>query len=171
MGPGNPLPPTVDPNKERCEAVKLKITKYLRRAEEIFNCHLQRTLGRGASPGTVRRCPPPVGPRAAGLGGRGVCRLPSPALLRLPLAHTLCGSFIFQHVVSHLQSSLSPSQRTRPSPRPRTRLTHRLACAHTPRLPGLFVFEWASVFGADTNTAVRTYTYMHTQMLSPDGFS
>ncbi|XP_069321223.1 ribosomal protein S6 kinase-like 1 isoform X2 [Eulemur rufifrons] len=42
----------VDPNKERCEAVKLKITKYLRRAEEIFNCHLQRTLGSGASPGT-----------------------------------------------------------------------------------------------------------------------
>uniref|UniRef100_A0A8C6BYG2 non-specific serine/threonine protein kinase n=1 Tax=Monodon monoceros TaxID=40151 RepID=A0A8C6BYG2_MONMO len=42
----------VDPNKERCEAVKLKITKYLRRAEEIFNCHLQRTLSSGASPGT-----------------------------------------------------------------------------------------------------------------------
>ncbi|KAM6202191.1 ribosomal protein S6 kinase-like 1 isoform 1-T1 [Rhynchocyon petersi] len=42
----------VDPNKERCEAVKLKITKYLRRAEEIFNCHLQRTLGSGASPDT-----------------------------------------------------------------------------------------------------------------------
>uniref|UniRef100_A0A8C3YSW8 non-specific serine/threonine protein kinase n=1 Tax=Catagonus wagneri TaxID=51154 RepID=A0A8C3YSW8_9CETA len=42
----------VDPNKERCEAVKLKITKYLRRAEEIFNCHLQRTLGSGASSGT-----------------------------------------------------------------------------------------------------------------------
>ncbi|XP_062945852.1 ribosomal protein S6 kinase-like 1 [Cynocephalus volans] len=42
----------VDPNKERCEAVKLKITKYLRRAEEIFNCHLQWTLGSGASPGT-----------------------------------------------------------------------------------------------------------------------
>ncbi|XP_053457756.1 ribosomal protein S6 kinase-like 1 [Nycticebus coucang] len=42
----------VDPNKERCEAVKLKITKYLRRAEEIFNCHLQRTLGSGASLGT-----------------------------------------------------------------------------------------------------------------------
>ncbi|XP_005883634.1 PREDICTED: ribosomal protein S6 kinase-like 1 [Myotis brandtii] len=42
----------VDPNKERCEAVKLKIAKYLRRAEEIFNCHLQRTLGSGASPGT-----------------------------------------------------------------------------------------------------------------------
>ncbi|KAM4853991.1 ribosomal protein S6 kinase-like 1 isoform 7-T9 [Thomomys bottae] len=40
----------VDPNKERREAVKLKITKYLRRAEEIFNCHLQRTLGSGASP-------------------------------------------------------------------------------------------------------------------------
>ncbi|XP_004612445.2 ribosomal protein S6 kinase-like 1 [Sorex araneus] len=42
----------VDPNKERCEAVKLKIAKYLRRAEEIFNCHLQRPLGHGASPGT-----------------------------------------------------------------------------------------------------------------------
>ncbi|XP_059135712.1 ribosomal protein S6 kinase-like 1 isoform X1 [Peromyscus eremicus] len=42
----------VDPNKERCEAVKLKIAKYLQRAEEIFNCHLQRTLGSGASPNT-----------------------------------------------------------------------------------------------------------------------
>ncbi|XP_006925512.1 ribosomal protein S6 kinase-like 1 [Pteropus alecto] len=42
----------VDPNKERCEAVKLKITKYLQRAEEIFNCHLQKTLGSRASPGT-----------------------------------------------------------------------------------------------------------------------
>ncbi|XP_032261480.1 ribosomal protein S6 kinase-like 1 isoform X1 [Phoca vitulina] len=42
----------VDPNKERCEAVKLKITKYLRRAEEIFTCHLQKTLGGGAGPGT-----------------------------------------------------------------------------------------------------------------------
>ncbi|KAG8514263.1 Ribosomal protein S6 kinase-like 1, partial [Galemys pyrenaicus] len=42
----------VDPNKERCEAVKLKITKYLRRAEEIFNCHLQKALGSGAGPGT-----------------------------------------------------------------------------------------------------------------------
>ncbi|XP_044518018.1 ribosomal protein S6 kinase-like 1 [Gracilinanus agilis] len=42
----------VDPNKERREAVKRKITKYLRRAEEIFNCHLQRTLGNGTSPGT-----------------------------------------------------------------------------------------------------------------------
>ncbi|XP_068948337.1 ribosomal protein S6 kinase-like 1 [Petaurus breviceps papuanus] len=42
----------VDPNKERHEAVKRKITKYLRRAEEIFNCHLQRTLGSGTSPGT-----------------------------------------------------------------------------------------------------------------------
>ncbi|NP_001357181.1 ribosomal protein S6 kinase-like 1 isoform 1 [Homo sapiens] len=40
----------VDPNKERREAVKLKITKYLRRAEEIFNCHLQRPLSSGASP-------------------------------------------------------------------------------------------------------------------------
>lgn len=52
---GDPWFPTVDPNKERREAVKLKITKYLRRAEEIFNCHLQRTLGSGASPNTVRR--------------------------------------------------------------------------------------------------------------------
>ncbi|XP_023556591.1 ribosomal protein S6 kinase-like 1 isoform X2 [Octodon degus] len=40
----------VDPNKERCEAVKLKITKYLQRAEEIFNCHLQWRLGSGSSP-------------------------------------------------------------------------------------------------------------------------
>ncbi|XP_056349432.1 ribosomal protein S6 kinase-like 1 isoform X2 [Oenanthe melanoleuca] len=38
----------VDPNKERREAVKRKITQYLRRAEEIFNCHLQRAAG-GAS--------------------------------------------------------------------------------------------------------------------------
>ncbi|NWW24835.1 RPKL1 protein, partial [Falcunculus frontatus] len=35
----------VDPNKERREAVKRKITQYLRRAEEIFNCHLQRGGG------------------------------------------------------------------------------------------------------------------------------
>uniref|UniRef100_A0A8C5T3F6 Ribosomal protein S6 kinase like 1 n=1 Tax=Malurus cyaneus samueli TaxID=2593467 RepID=A0A8C5T3F6_9PASS len=35
----------VDPNKERREAVKRKITQYLRRAEEIFNCHLQRVGG------------------------------------------------------------------------------------------------------------------------------
>ncbi|NXO95027.1 RPKL1 protein, partial [Certhia brachydactyla] len=35
----------VDPNKERREAVKRKITQYLRRAEEIFNCHLQRAAG------------------------------------------------------------------------------------------------------------------------------
>ncbi|NXT83710.1 RPKL1 protein, partial [Zapornia atra] len=37
----------VDPNKERREAVKRKITQYLRRAEEIFNCHLQRAAGSG----------------------------------------------------------------------------------------------------------------------------
>ncbi|NXH12821.1 RPKL1 protein, partial [Bucco capensis] len=37
----------VDPNKERREAVKRKITQYLRRAEEIFNCHLQRASGDG----------------------------------------------------------------------------------------------------------------------------
>ncbi|XP_009950780.1 PREDICTED: ribosomal protein S6 kinase-like 1, partial [Leptosomus discolor] len=36
-----------DPNKERREAVKRKITQYLRRAEEIFNCHLQRAAGGG----------------------------------------------------------------------------------------------------------------------------
>ncbi|XP_062973943.1 ribosomal protein S6 kinase-like 1 [Elgaria multicarinata webbii] len=39
----------VDPNKERREAVKRKITQYLKRSEEIFNCHLQRTLGYGNS--------------------------------------------------------------------------------------------------------------------------
>lgn len=58
VSPGEPFPFTVDPNKERCEAVKLKITKYLQRAEEIFNCHLQKTLGSRASPGTVRRPSP-----------------------------------------------------------------------------------------------------------------
>uniref|UniRef100_A0A8C3XIR4 Ribosomal protein S6 kinase like 1 n=1 Tax=Chelydra serpentina TaxID=8475 RepID=A0A8C3XIR4_CHESE len=42
----------VDPNKERREAVKRKITQYLKRAEEIFNCHLQRTLGNGSSTAT-----------------------------------------------------------------------------------------------------------------------
>ncbi|XP_038621609.1 ribosomal protein S6 kinase-like 1 isoform X2 [Tachyglossus aculeatus] len=42
----------VDPNRERREAVKPKITKYLKRAEEIFNCHLQRSLSHGGSPGT-----------------------------------------------------------------------------------------------------------------------
>uniref|UniRef100_A0A8D2Q6U6 Ribosomal protein S6 kinase like 1 n=1 Tax=Varanus komodoensis TaxID=61221 RepID=A0A8D2Q6U6_VARKO len=39
----------VDPNKERREAVKRKITQYLKRAEEIFICHLQRNLGNGNS--------------------------------------------------------------------------------------------------------------------------
>uniref|UniRef100_A0A8C6Z593 Ribosomal protein S6 kinase like 1 n=1 Tax=Nothoprocta perdicaria TaxID=30464 RepID=A0A8C6Z593_NOTPE len=38
----------VDPNKERREAVKRKITQYLKRAEEIFTCHLQRSLGEGS---------------------------------------------------------------------------------------------------------------------------
>ncbi|NXN13702.1 RPKL1 protein, partial [Indicator maculatus] len=42
----------VDPNKERREAVKRKITQYLRRAEEIFNCHLQRAAGNGNHPAT-----------------------------------------------------------------------------------------------------------------------
>ncbi|NWW60607.1 RPKL1 protein, partial [Ifrita kowaldi] len=41
----------VDPNKERREAVKRKITQYLRRAEEIFTCHLQRAGG-GSSTAT-----------------------------------------------------------------------------------------------------------------------
>nr|XP_009937966.1 PREDICTED: ribosomal protein S6 kinase-like 1 [Opisthocomus hoazin] len=44
--------PRVDPNKERREAVKRKITQYLRRAEEIFNCHLQRAAG-GGNPTTT----------------------------------------------------------------------------------------------------------------------
>uniref|UniRef100_H3BI19 Ribosomal protein S6 kinase like 1 n=1 Tax=Latimeria chalumnae TaxID=7897 RepID=H3BI19_LATCH len=39
----------VDSNRERREAVKRKITQYLKRAEEIFNCHLQRSLRNGAS--------------------------------------------------------------------------------------------------------------------------
>ncbi|NXH51467.1 RPKL1 protein, partial [Rhabdornis inornatus] len=42
----------VDPNKERREAVKRKITQYLRRAEEIFNCHLQRAAGGGNTTAT-----------------------------------------------------------------------------------------------------------------------
>ncbi|RXM93079.1 Ribosomal protein S6 kinase-like 1 [Acipenser ruthenus] len=36
----------VDPNKERREAVKRKTTQYLKRAEEIFNSHLQGSLRR-----------------------------------------------------------------------------------------------------------------------------
>ncbi|XP_071972945.1 ribosomal protein S6 kinase-like 1 [Engystomops pustulosus] len=36
---------TVDPSRERREAVKRKISQYLKRAEEIFNCHLQRPPG------------------------------------------------------------------------------------------------------------------------------
>ncbi|KAJ8290448.1 hypothetical protein GJAV_G00013010 [Gymnothorax javanicus] len=39
----------VDPNKERREAVKRKTTQYLKRAEEIFNSHLQGTPGSGTS--------------------------------------------------------------------------------------------------------------------------
>ncbi|XP_051892055.1 ribosomal protein S6 kinase-like 1 isoform X4 [Pristis pectinata] len=37
----------VDPNKERREAVKRKTTQYLKRAEEIFDSHLQGSLGNG----------------------------------------------------------------------------------------------------------------------------
>ncbi|KFO63747.1 Ribosomal protein S6 kinase-like 1, partial [Corvus brachyrhynchos] len=41
--------------KERREAVKRKITQYLRRAEEIFNCHLQRAGGgRGTGYSSLR---------------------------------------------------------------------------------------------------------------------
>ncbi|XP_053331009.1 ribosomal protein S6 kinase-like 1 [Spea bombifrons] len=36
---------TVDPSRERRDAVKRKISQYLKRAEEIFNCHLQRPGG------------------------------------------------------------------------------------------------------------------------------
>lgn len=39
---------TVDPNKERREAVKRKTTQYLKRAEEIFITHLQDNLGKGS---------------------------------------------------------------------------------------------------------------------------
>lgn len=34
--------------------MKRKITQYLRRAEEIFNCHLQRAAGGGNPTATVR---------------------------------------------------------------------------------------------------------------------
>lgn len=34
--------------------MKRKITQYLRRAEEIFNCHLQRAAGDGNPTTTVR---------------------------------------------------------------------------------------------------------------------
>ncbi|XP_078262993.1 ribosomal protein S6 kinase-like 1 isoform X2 [Rhinoraja longicauda] len=37
----------VDPNKERREAVKRKTTQYLKKAEEIFDSHLQGSLGNG----------------------------------------------------------------------------------------------------------------------------
>lgn len=33
--------------------MKRKIAQYLRRAEEIFTCHLQRGLGDGSPTGTV----------------------------------------------------------------------------------------------------------------------
>ncbi|NWU93527.1 RPKL1 protein, partial [Upupa epops] len=38
----------VEPSRERREAVKRKISQYLRRAEEIFTCHLQRDAGAGS---------------------------------------------------------------------------------------------------------------------------
>uniref|UniRef100_A0A3Q3VMC8 Protein kinase domain-containing protein n=1 Tax=Mola mola TaxID=94237 RepID=A0A3Q3VMC8_MOLML len=40
---------TVDPNKERREAVKRKTTQYLKRAEEIFITHLQDNFVKGSS--------------------------------------------------------------------------------------------------------------------------
>lgn len=46
---------TVDPNKERREAVKRKTTQYLKRAEEIFITHLQDNLGKGSSHLGVRQ--------------------------------------------------------------------------------------------------------------------
>ncbi|XP_041251609.1 ribosomal protein S6 kinase-like 1 isoform X3 [Onychostruthus taczanowskii] len=49
---GSSVRDQVDPNKERREAVKRKITQYLRRAEEIFNCHLQRAAGGGSTTAT-----------------------------------------------------------------------------------------------------------------------
>ncbi|XP_076835405.1 ribosomal protein S6 kinase-like 1 isoform X2 [Brachyhypopomus gauderio] len=39
----------VDPNKERREAVKRKTAQYLKRAEEIFNSHLQNNLSKGST--------------------------------------------------------------------------------------------------------------------------
>ncbi|XP_026871168.2 ribosomal protein S6 kinase-like 1 isoform X2 [Electrophorus electricus] len=39
----------VDPNKERREAVKRKTAQYLKRAEEIFNSHLQSNLSKGST--------------------------------------------------------------------------------------------------------------------------
>ncbi|POI20759.1 hypothetical protein CIB84_015494, partial [Bambusicola thoracicus] len=50
--PSRRPPPSVEPNRERREAVKRKITQYLRRAEEIFTCHLQRALSDGSPGGT-----------------------------------------------------------------------------------------------------------------------
>lgn len=46
---------TVDPNKDRREAVKRKTTQYLKRAEEIFITHLQDNLGKGGSHLGVRK--------------------------------------------------------------------------------------------------------------------
>ena len=46
---------TVDPNKDRREAVKRKTTQYLKRAEEIFITHLQDNLGKGSSHLGVRQ--------------------------------------------------------------------------------------------------------------------
>ncbi len=40
---------TVDPNKERREAVKRKTTQYLKRAEEIFISYLQDNISKGST--------------------------------------------------------------------------------------------------------------------------
>ncbi|MGH0158176.1 UNVERIFIED_CONTAM: hypothetical protein FKN15_055687 [Acipenser sinensis] len=59
----------VDPNKERREAVKRKTTQYLKRAEEIFNSHLQGSLGSADSKSRVLGEPQDADPR-----GRALCQ-------------------------------------------------------------------------------------------------
>lgn len=95
--------------------MKLKIAKYLRRAEEIFNCHLQRTLGSGASPDTVRR--PSLGP--SGRGGLWE-RQPRPTSIPLPIQGRVgsggCESKCEPGVPSHpssLSHTLTPHSASR----------------------------------------------------------
>lgn len=99
-GPGGPseaaarsrrFPLSVEPNRERREAVKRKITQYLRRAEEIFTCHLQRSLGDGSPGGTVSihpagRRPRPLVPVRVPLAARcgSLSPLSPPAGLQQP---------------------------------------------------------------------------------------
>ena len=67
----------MEPNRERREAVKRKITQYLRRAEEIFTCHLQRALGDGSPGGTVSTERGPL-PRARPADARCAVGVPHP---------------------------------------------------------------------------------------------